>query len=154
MHCPKEDEIHSLWGFWVLARFFLGQQAEAAKLGQFLGGGGGRGSEFGGEFWDAFFLQLEASCLQPSFFACNCVWELFAQSWSLLACDCSFLLTVGTSLLIVSMKLYCLHWERGLSWDLELLRVTVCLFESTYEPLADCVCVSICISMKRTTNLW
>ena len=28
-----------------------------------------------------FFLQLEASCLQLSFFACSCVWELFNLQW-------------------------------------------------------------------------
>ena len=50
-----------------------------------------------------FCLQLEASCLQLSFFAYNCVWELFAY-------NLSFLLTVPAFLLTI--ELLCLQGER------------------------------------------
>ena len=51
-----------------------------------------------------FCLQLEASCLQFSFFAYNCVLELFAYNWSFVANNWSFLLTI---------ELLCLQWENA-----------------------------------------
>ena len=41
-----------------------------------------------------FCLQLEASCLQLSFFAYNCVWELFCLQLELLLTIRAFLLTI------------------------------------------------------------
>ena len=54
-------------------------------------------------FWMRHFcLQLEASCLQLSFLAYSCVWELFSYSWGKIFYVEAFLTTV---------ELLCLQWE-------------------------------------------
>ena len=50
-----------------------------------------------------FCPQLEASCLQLSYFACSCVWELFAYNLSFFTYSSTFLLTI---------EFLCLQWQR------------------------------------------